>query len=413
MRKIIRSGILASILVLLALSCASRMPAPANPQSVVILISVDGYRADYFERYPSATLATLAADGIRAESLTPSYPSKTFPNHYTIVTGLYPAHHGIVANVMYDPEYDETFSMSKRKEVENARWGEGEPVWVTAELQGVPAATYFWPGSEAPIKGIRPTFWKRYDGSVSGEARVDEVLSWLDLEPGVRPRFITLYFSDVDSQGHRFGPASAEVQEAIQQVDGYLGRLVSGIRERGLEENVNLIIVSDHGMAATDDEKLIFLDDYLSLDEIQLIDTTPVAMMNGKGGNTEAVFQKLKQAHPALHAYRAPDYPADWNWEGHRRIPEIAAMADEGWTIVQSRRAYEGGEIAFFPGAHGYEHWLTSMGGLFVANGPAFAAGKTVEPFQNIHIYALLAHILDLEPAQNDGDLSEVEHLLK
>ncbi len=389
------------------------MPAPTDPQPIVILISLDGYQADYFNRYPSSTLVTLAAEGIRAESLMPSYPSKTFPNHYTVVTGLYPANHGIVANVMYDPEYDETFSMSKRREVENARWWEGEPLWVTAELQGVPAATYFWPGSEAPIKGIRPTFWKRYDGSVPGEARVDEVLSWLDLEENVRPRFITLYFSNVDTQGHRFGPESDEVQAAIQNVDGYLGRLVSGVKSRALEEQVNFVIVSDHGMAAADKEKLIFLDDYLSLEDIQLIETTPVAMMNGKTGNADAIYAKLKTAHPALQAYQSPNYPNDWHWEGHRRIPEIAAMADEGWTIVASRTAYEAGEVEILPGAHGYEHRLPSMGGLFVAKGPAFAVGKTVDAFQNIHIYPLLAHILSLKPAETDGSFEEVGHVLK
>ncbi|MEM8485160.1 MAG: ectonucleotide pyrophosphatase/phosphodiesterase [Bacteroidota bacterium] len=385
----------------------------AAEDPIVILVSIDGYRADYLDQYPSPNISALAARGVRAEGMIAAHPTKTFPNHYTIVTGRYPSNHGIVANVMYDPVFDETFTMSKRHEVENPRWWEGEPLWVTAELQGVKSGTYFWPGSEAPIKDVRPSFWKRYDGSVPGNRRVDEILSWLDLDPAERPRFITLYFSDVDAQGHRHGPASGEVEEAIDRVDGYIGRLLDGITSRGLNSAVNVIVVSDHGMAQTSPDKVIFIDEYIDVDDVKIIETTPALMINPVEGQTENVYRALQNAHPALDAHRVGAYPVDWHWEGHRRIPQLVALADEGWSIVTNRAAFESGETMLSEGVHGYDRQLPSMHALFVADGPAFANGKQVPPFENIHVYPLVAHILSLTPTEVDGRLDAVWHLLE
>lgn len=382
-------------------------------EETVILISIDGYRSDYLQRGVSPQLGSLAEQGVRAEALIPVHPTKTFPNHYSIVTGLYSANHGIVSNTIYDPVFDETFQMSKREEVENPRWWLGEPIWVTAEKQGVTAASFFWPGSEAPIKGIQPTYWKRYNGSIPGKVRVDHVLGWLDMKKEDRPRFITLYFSEVDSKGHQYGPDSEEVLKAMKNVDAHLGRLLRGIKKRGLDEYVNIIVVSDHGMAATDSEKLIFLDDYITVDSVQLIETSPVAMMNGMNGNAAAIYKALHNAHPALNVYSASDYPADWQWTGNRRIPQLAAVADEGWTIVPRRLTSGEKPFRISQGAHGYDRRLESMGALFVAQGPAFKEGAVVEAFESIHIYELIAHLLSLEPAENDGSLEAVRHVLK
>lgn len=385
----------------------------ADTAPIVVLVSIDGYRADYLETYPSPNIRRLASRGVQAEGLIAAHPTKTFPNHYTIVTGLYPANHGIVANVMYDPVFDETFTMSKRHEVENPRWWGGEPLWVTAEKQGVKAGTYFWPGSEAPIKGIRPSYWKRFDGSVPGNKRVDEVLSWLDLAQDERPRFITLYFSDVDSRGHQHGPDTEAVAEAIERVDGHIGRLLEGITSRGLESVVNVILVSDHGMAQTRSDQVIFLDDYINVDDVHVIETTPALMINPVAGQAEQVYAALQDVHPALHVYRKGAYPADWHWEGHRRIPQITAMADEGWSIVTNRAAYERGETTLSEGVHGYDRQLASMQALFIAAGPAFLEGEQVAPFENIHVYPLVTHILSLTPAEVDGNLEAVTHLLQ
>ncbi len=387
--------------------------APGATEPIVILVSIDGYRADYFDRYPTPNLRKLAQKGVRAAGMIPAHPTKTFPNHYTIVTGLYPSNHGIAANVMYDPVFDETFTMAKRHEVENPRWWEGEPLWVTAEMQGVKSGTYFWPGSEAPIKGVRPSLWKRYNGMVPGNERVDEVLSWLDLDPDERPRFITLYFSEVDSKGHQHGPASDEVAAAIERVDGYIGRLLEGIDDRKLTQYVNMIIVSDHGMAQTSPEKVIFIEDFIDPEDVHIIETTPALMINPKAGKAEEVYSELQDAHPALRVYRRGAYPEDWHWEGHRRIPQMVAMADEGWSIVESRGAYKLGITRLSPGVHGYDRQHLSMHALFIADGPAFVNRKQVAPFENIHVYPLVAHILSLAPAPVDGSLEAVAHLLQ
>ncbi len=385
----------------------------SSDDPIVILVSLDGFRADYLDKYPAANLSQLVQDGVRASSLIPSHPTKTFPNHYTIVTGLYPSNHGIVANTMYDPVFNETFSLSKREEVENARWWEGEPLWVTAEKQGVRAGTFFWPGSAAPIMDTRPTFWKRYDGAVPGNDRVDEVLSWLDLEEDTRPRFITLYFSEVDSKGHQHGTDSKEVEEAIERVDRYIGRLIRGVEARGLDKRVNYIVVSDHGMQNTSKERVIFLDDYVDKNDFILTETSPVAMMNTRRGKFDKVYAGLKGAHPAMTVYQASEYPSNWYWNDHRRIPRLVAVADEGWSIVANRKAFEAGIETIAPGMHGYDRFLPSMQALFIAQGPAFKQGVKVEAFENIHIYPLITHMLDLEPASVDGSFDAVSHLLK
>src|SRR5688572_15430716 len=233
--------------LLVACACAARGIDRGDGPAPVILISFDGFRWDYETKAPAPNLRSLAARGVRAESLIPSFPTKTFPNHYTIVTGLYPGHHGIVANNIHDPSTGRTLTLANRKEVGDPMWWGGEPIWVTAQRQGLTSGAVFWPGSEAPIGGMYPRCWKLFDDSYPPDDRVDEILGWLELPPVERPRFITLYFSDVDSAGHSFGPDSIEVQEAVRRVDGYLGRLLKGLDARGLTNAVNVVVVSDHG----------------------------------------------------------------------------------------------------------------------------------------------------------------------
>lgn len=232
-------------------------PAP------LILISIDGFRADYLARGVSPTLSALAAEGVRAEGMQPSFPSLTFPNHYTIVTGDYPDHHGIVDNAMFDPVLGK-FTLGKREAVGDGRWwDQAEPIWVSADRQGVRTATMFWPGSEASIHGYRPDYWVPYEGDTTYDSRVDQVLHWLDLPPSQRPGFLTLYFEAVDTAGHYEGPDAAETNAAIGEVDAALARLVDGLRQRGLLDRVNLIVLSDHGMAATPPDQRIFLDELI------------------------------------------------------------------------------------------------------------------------------------------------------
>ncbi|MDZ7307740.1 MAG: ectonucleotide pyrophosphatase/phosphodiesterase [candidate division KSB1 bacterium] len=259
----------------------------------VILISIDGFRHDYLDRAAAPNLQRLARNGVRAHGMIPAFPSKTFPNHYTLVTGLYPEHHGIVSNTMLDPEGKARFRISDRAAVEDSRWWGGEPLWVTAQKQGQLTATYFWVGSEAEILGTRPAYWKRYAHNTPNRARVAQVLAWLDLPKPQRPTLITLYFSTVDEAGHEFGPDSPEVMQAVAAIDTVIGTLLEGLAARDIFQQVNLIIVSDHGMAATSAGRVIHLDDYLDLQQVDVIDWTPVLALLPRPGEEEAVYQKL------------------------------------------------------------------------------------------------------------------------
>ncbi len=388
-----------------------RSTGDAELPPTVLLVSLDGFRWDYPALYETPTLDSIAARGVHAEALVPVFPTKTFPNHYTQVTGLYPEHHGIVANTMHDPRMDASFSLGNQEAIEDPRWWGGEPLWVTAEEQGQIAATYFWPGSEAPIGGVRPTYWKTYDGDVSGEARVRQVLDWLDLPPGERPTFITLYLSRVDHAGHVHGPRSDEVAEAVREVDTLLGRLLDGLAARGLTDEVNLIVTSDHGMTPTSPERVVMLDEYVDLANVEIVAYSPVLMLYAEAGQEEDVIENLRRA-PHLTVYRKENVPEVFHFADHPRVPPIIAIADEGWSIT-TRGYYAENPERFDGGGHGYDHRLTSMHGIFYARGPAFTNGKTVAPFSSVHLYDLIAHLLGLDPAPNDGSLDSVRVVLK
>ncbi len=404
----------AALLLTLAatlLACATFRAAPA-PDHALILVGIDGFRHDFVARAPTPALDRLAAAGVAAERLIPAFPTKTFPNHYTIVTGLYPEHHGIVANNMYDPVFDAFYALGDREAVEDGRWYGGEPIWVTLERQGGTAATFFWPGSEAAIGGRRPTYWKLYDGEVPNEHRVDQALAWLDLPPARRPDFLTLYFSDVDDAAHRNDPDSApEVGEAVARVDAMLGRLLDGLERRGLLAATDVIVVSDHGMAATSPERAIAIDDFVDLEVAKVVDWNPVLAAWPAADRVEEVYAALAGAHPHLAVYRKSEIPEALHYREHRRIPPILGIADEGWSVTSRGYLAERGE-RLRGGNHGYDPRLPSMGALFLAAGPSFRRGERVAPFENVHLYELMAHVLGVEAAPNDGDLEAVRHLL-
>jgi predicted AlkP superfamily pyrophosphatase or phosphodiesterase len=406
---------LVALLLFVAIALLAQNRASGDFPPTVIVMSFDGWRWDYDTKAPAPNLRSLMARGVRADSLIPSFPSKTFPNHYTIVTGLYPGHHGIVANDIKDPATGRTFATSKTREVRDPMWWGGEPIWVTAERAGQSTATMFWPGSEAPIRGVRPRYWMPYDGNYPADARVDQVLEWLDLPERNRPRFITVYFEDTDRAGHTAGPDSQDVREAIMRADGYIGRLLRGLERRGLTEKVNVVALSDHGMASVSIDRVIVVDDYISLDDVEIIDINPTFAIIPKPGKDDSVFRALEKAHPRLKVYRRETTPEHWHYREHPRIPPIIALADEGWQVlrrstvvnVQSKR------IRPAAGQHGYDPTLMSMRAMFVAAGPAFRSGVTVPAFENIHIYNALAQLLRVTPAPNDGGTEVAQRVLR
>jgi predicted AlkP superfamily pyrophosphatase or phosphodiesterase len=404
------------LLLLGSWGAIGRAQAPASDlKPTVILVSIDGWRWDYAQKYSAPTIRQLIARGVSAP-LIPSFPSKTFPNHYTIVTGLYPGHHGIVGNTVWDALTSRRLTMANRTENQDPMWWGGEPLWVTVQRAGGTAAPMFWPGSEAPIFGQRARFWAPFDNGLSPNTRVDRVLRWLDLPVADRPTFLTLYFSDVDGAGHDSGPESRAVAEAVGRVDRYLDRLIRGLTRRRLQDRVNVVIVSDHGMAEANASRVVVLDDYLALDGIDIIDLNPTLGMFPPAGREEAVYQALAAANPHLKVFRKAESPPHWHFRDHPRVPPIVGVADEGWQVL--RKATLESQIASGPrgsiGVHGYDPAeAISMRGIFVASGPAFKSGVAVEPFENVHIYNALSELLGVKPAANDGDPRVARSLLR
>jgi len=403
----------AGALLALVPACAPIRPAPPPPDvATVILVSLDGFRWDYLDRPGAITLRALAQQGVHAEGLVPSFPSKTFPNHYTIVTGLYPGDHGVVANNMWDPRRDDRYSMANREAVRNGDWYGGVPIWVLVERTGRPTAPLFWPGSEAEIAGSRPTYAHAYDGDMTNAARVDSVLHWLDLPRGERPVFLTVYMSNTDDAGHRYGPQSPQTDTAIAAVDSAMARLVSGLRQRRLEDSVDIIVVSDHGMAPTAPDRVIFLDSLIDVEAARVVDWNPVAAIWPDSADLPTVLAQLRGANPHLHVYARAEIPARYHYRESPRIPPVLAVADEGWSITSTAYATDHPD-AFHGGNHGYDPAARTMMGVLIARGPHFRHGTTIPPVQNIHLYDLMAHILGVTPAPNDGALDSVRAMLR
>lgn len=386
------------VIQLISTGCSSEAKESPDP---LILISIDGMRPDYLARTDTPVLDKLIQNGVLAEHLISIFPSKTFPNHYSTVTGLYAENTGVVSNNMYDEFIGGHFTMSDRSAVEDARWYGGEPIWVTAENQGLRAGTVFWPGSEAPINDTYATHWMRYDGSISHDARVDTLIKWFQLSDEKRPIFTTFYMSNVDSYGHRYGPYSDSIAVAMQEVDRTLGYLISELDRIGMWPKVNIIITSDHGMAEVSNEKVIVIDEIINLDDVEIYDWSPVAMIQPNEGKTEDVYNALKMAENNYSVYMKADIPEAFRIKNHHRVPDILVVAESGYTIINRSRLESRGVSG---GAHGYDPYDPEMKAFFLASGPAFKTGKIIPPFELVHIYELMSTLLGLTPAPNDGD---------
>lgn len=387
--------------LLLAGSAGARPAAPPHERTV-ILVSIDGMRWDYLELHAPPRLQQLASEGVRADRLNPTFPSKTFPNHYTLVTGLRVEHHGIVGNDMYDPESGRVFRLSDRSAVADPRWWGGEPIWVTAAHQGRPSACLFWPGSETEIAGTRPTHWRHYDHRLPISDRVAQVLAWLDLPPAERPAIITLYFAHVDDAGHRHGPEAAATRAALHEIDAQIGALVDGIIERGVEDRVHLVIASDHGMADVSPEQLVFLDDAIALDQVQVDFTGPMAGLRPLEGTVEDCVSALRTL-PHVRVVPKSELSPKLGYADHPRAPDVLVIADEGWRVL-TRRGWEARTTKEDGGDHGFDSAYGSMGATLIAWGPAYRRHARIQAVDNIHVYELLCATLGLEPAPNDGD---------
>ena len=412
-----RRRLLGAIAGICALGCAgppaTERSATPQPRPIVVLVSLDGFRYDYLDRYPSPNLHHIIAAGVRAP-LVAAFPTKTFPNHYTIVTGLFPEHHGIVENTMYDPVFDAQFGLSDTAAVADARWWGGEPLWVTAQRQGRIAASFFWPGSEAATEGIRPRYWEHYDHRVPNATRVQRVLDWLALPEDRRPAFVMLYFSDVDNAGHESGPDSPEVRAAVLRVDSAVGMLLDGLGRAGLDSRVDVVVVSDHGMSPVTPDSVVAIDDYLPLDLLaRSVGGNPLLGLWPKAGMADSVYRSLRGKHPHLAVWRTAEVPERFHYRDNRRIAPILALADPGWSLTLRRADVAQHPDRFRGGAHGYDDTVSVMRAIFLGEGPAFRRGVVAPAFRNIHIYDLLTKILGIVPAANDGSPDSTALLLR
>ena len=397
----------------LLIACTARPPV-REPRPLarpaLIVVSLDGFRWDYLERPAASTLRTMMTHGARTRRLIPAFPTKTFPNHFTLATGLLPEHHGIVANTMTDSVLGR-FTTADTAGNRNPGWWSGEPIWITARRQGLRSATMFWVGSEVSFNGLRPNLWRPFDANLPSAARLDQVLQWLALPADERPDLVMLYLNRVDVMGHRYGPDHPAVDSSIAVVDSALGRLLDGLDSLGLGDRTNLVVVSDHGMTGISPNRVIFLDDYVPLEPGEIVDLAPVTTIDPLAGRTELILQRLSYAHPHLAVYRRAEIPIRFRFRDNSRITPIVAIADDGWTI--STRAQWATRPLTDLGNHGYDNELASMAGILVGVGPAFRPGAVAPPLQNIHVYALLSYLLRLHPAPNDGSLDSVRALLR
>ena len=383
--------------------------AAARKAHYVVLVSLDGFRWDYAKRDGATHLLEIGKEGVWApEGMLPSFPSLTFPNHFTIVTGLYPEHHGLVANSFYDPAKQARYAISDAKAVRDGSWYGGVPLWSLAESQGMRTACMFWPGSEAEIAGFRPTYYAHYDDKTSEEARVAQVLKWLTLPEEERPHLITLYFSEPDHEGHEFGPDALETRAAVRKVDALVGKLKAGLDASKLP--VDLVVVSDHGMAKVQGG-WITLDQFADLTGFE----TAGPLLYGKTeADRERAYTALKKAAPEFKVYRRKNVPGDLHFNQNDREGDPVVIATGPYAIRAHGPVAGKPDTAPTAGAHGYDPALMpEMKASFFAEGPDLVTGKTVLPFENVNLYPWLAHLLGLHAPQTDGNLNVLAGTLR
>ncbi len=382
----------------------------ANDRPYVLLVSFDGFGANYLEWYDTPNFDDFAEHGVKADGLKPQFPSKTFPNHYTIATGMYIENHGLIANSFYDAKLDLYFSLKNRDRVEDGRFYGGEPIWVTAEKQDVKTAAYFWVGTEASINQTQPSIWKIYDQGVSFQSRIDSVASWFSLPEDRRPHFIALYFHEPDGAGHNYGPKSEKTRKKVEEIDSVLGNLLQSMAKLSISDQLNIIITSDHGMAEVRSENAVFINQYVDLNGVMIEGGGPFAFLygNDKDALTTAYTSLKNVEHVSV--YRKDEIPEKYNYRDHYRIKDILIIADEGWTIRKNKGFITDPKIF---GDHGYNNELQSMQAIFLGKGPALKVGYERPTVENIHIYPLIAEILDLVPNENiDGSLEKISDVL-
>ncbi len=394
-----------TILLLAALFCSCNKKSGKN---YLLVLSLDGFRWDYPNMTETPNLDSIARVGVRAESVRSGFPSKTFPNHYSMATGLYPDHHGIVNNHFYDPESDMTYSMRDSASRMNPYFYGGEPIWVTAEKQNIRTASYFWVGSELPIQGIQPSIWKYYEHNFPFEQRIDSVVAWLQLPKAERPRLIMWYMHEPDAIAHKYGPESEVTLGKVRYLDSLVGVFCRKIRSLDHADRINLIFTSDHGMGTISPERVVTLSDHIPEHWVEkAVGGNPVYNIKANDGYIDSVYTKLK-AVDHIQVWKHGEVPSELNYGTNPRTLDLIVAADSSWSVnwAPTPDHYNSG------GTHGYDVRQLDMQAIFYAVGPAFRKGYVQPKFDNVDLYPLIAHIIGVEPAKVDGKLEKVKGML-
>ena len=381
------------------------------------MVSFDGFRYDFTNMADTPNFDGVAAEGVKAEALIPVFPSLTFPNHYSIATGAYAGTHNLTGNSFYDKKFREKYSLYKQETVRDAKFYKSEPIWVTAERQGVNAASFFWVGSEAPIKGYSPSIFKHYDGSVPFKSRIDSVISWFQLSEKKRPQLVMLYFSEPDHTGHNWGVNTPEIVEAVEKMDDLLGYLLQSLETLEIFSNLNLIIVSDHGMTNVSENKRIVLDDYISQMKYLYINGrgthVQFDLKKGKKKYGKTLFKELQKI-PHCNVWEKNAIPERFHFNNNN-TGEFLLLADEGW-LITTQSAMDEDEFTL-GGMHGYDPQLPNMHGIFYALGANIKSNLQIQAFENIHIYPMICNLLNIDPYSGkkdspDGEIQILNHIL-
>ena len=395
-----------SLRILLCLLAVLYVKGQEADKPYVVLLSLDGFRWDFPDMYSTPGLDAMARDGVKAKSLISSFPTKTFPNHYTIITGLYPDHHGIVSNRFVDPATGKTFALANAEKTNPAYYG-GTPFWVVAEEKGIRTASYNWPGSETVIGGRQPGIWKHYSETIPLSQRIDTIIQWLQLPYTSRPHFISVYFEQPDKVLHGFGPKSPEAGTMIRMTDSLVGILRTKLKALPMADSINLLVVSDHGMTALSDQRNIVLEEHVPSHWLEYpVTGSPVVFLKAAPGYYDSMAAAIKRI-PHVKGWVSGKMPKRLHFGKNERCLDFILAADPGWTLITS----PGQKVE--KGNHGYDNRLKDMHGIFYATGPAFRQNYISGSFQNIHIYELLAHIYHIRVPANDGSFRKVKQLLK
>ncbi|KAM4835426.1 ectonucleotide pyrophosphatase/phosphodiesterase family member 5 isoform 1-T2 [Thomomys bottae] len=374
-------------------------------QQKVLLVSFDGFRWDYLYKVPTPHFHYVMKSGVHVKQVNNIFITKTYPNHYTLVTGLFAENHGIVANDMFDPILNKSFSLDHMNIYDSDFWEEATPIWITNQRAGHTTGSAMWPGADVKIHKSFATHYMPYNESVSFEERVARIIEWFTAQKPINLGL--LYWEDPDDMGHHLGPDSPLMGPVIADIDDKLGYLIQMLKRAKLWNVVNLIVTSDHGMTQCSEDRVIELNQYVDKDHYTLIDQSPVAAILPKEGKFDEVYEALADAHPNLTVYKREEIPKRWHYRHNERIQPIIAVADEGWYILQNK------SDDFLLGNHGYDNALAEMHPIFLAHGPAFRKNFTKEAMNATDLYPLLCHLLNLTAKPHNGSFRNVQDLLR